>query len=72
LNRSPDGGVPTLDGGNGSKRTSNGTQLSVHYSVSSSRRAGIAVTQETGEVLEMTENPEEIMEQEGIEVQDPS
>ena len=72
LDRSPDGGVATLDGRSGSKKTSNGAQLSVHYSVSPSRRAGITVTQETEEVLEMTENPDEIMEQEGVEVQDPS
>jgi hypothetical protein len=30
------------------------------------------VTQETEEVLEMTENPEEVMQEEGIEVEQPT
>jgi hypothetical protein len=53
-------------------RTPEWAQLPIHSSVSPSRRAGIAMTQETEEVLEMTENPDEILEQEGVEVQDPS
>jgi hypothetical protein len=30
------------------------------------------MTQESDEVLEMTEIPEEVMQQEGVEVEDPS
>jgi hypothetical protein len=29
------------------------------------------MTQETEEVLEMTENPEEVMQEEGIEIEQP-
>jgi hypothetical protein len=34
-------------------------------------KVGIAMTQETEEVLEMTENPEEVMQEEGIEIEQP-
>jgi hypothetical protein len=43
-------------------------QLHRREAVSLCRKAGTTVTQEIEEVLEMTEIPEEVMQEEGIEV----
>ena len=36
-----------------------------------SRKVGVTVTQETEEILEMTEIPEEVMQEEGVEIEQP-
>ena len=35
-------------------------------------RQGDHMTQETDEILEMTENPEDVLQEEGIEVEQPA